>query len=506
MVHDQFLEKRDYSHILVLLSIALGIGVYLIATTVLIAKDGVIYIKHAQEFSSHPVDIIKGVPFPFGYPFLIFVAHKFAMLFNDHSTVFTWIYAAQSVTLICRLITLILLFFIGKLFVGSRRSFWAVLILIILPYPAEFGSDVLRDWPHIMFLTAGFILLLWGVKKNKYWMFGAAGLVSGFGHMIRPECAQLIIYGILWIMMRLFFPKNDMGRVKLLYALLILLIGFSIPVVPYVIVKGNIIPQKLELLFSSSEPRHSENIQIPNTKSDNNACAAFSMPALISKAIGRLAGELSDNLMHYFALPLVIGFYSHFRRKSEVKDIERFFIPAFVWFNIIMLILLYYDWGYMSRRHCLPLVVFLVFYVPKGLEILARWFEDRFRRGRLQTNQQSQLFFFVLLAIGAVICMPKLLRPSGADKPGYRVAAKWLKENTGAEDVVAVPDLRISFYAERKGLKYATEVPEGAEYLVRIVGNEDEEEDSDSIGQEKYSVSVDNQRKSKKKLLIYRMM
>jgi hypothetical protein len=506
MAPNQFFTKRGYFHLLILLSIALVIGIYLIATTVLISKDGVIYIERAQAFSSNPVDVIKGIPFPFGYPFLIFIAHKFAMLFIDHSTVTTWIYAAQGVTLICRLITLILIFFIGKLFVGSMRSFWAVLILIVLPYPAEFGSDVLRDWPHVMFLAAGFLLLLWGVKRNKYFMFGAAGLVSGFGHMIRPECAQIVIYGILWIIMRFIFPRNDMNRVKLLYALLILMIGFSIPVVPYIIVKGNILPEKLEFLISSFESICLENIPIPDTESGISVYMASGMPVVILKAIGRLVGELSDDLMFYFTLPLLIGFYSRFRRKSEAKDIERFFILTFASFNIIMLILLYYDWGYISRRHCLPLVVFLVLYVPGGLEIVAQWFKGRFCRGYTGTNRQSQLFFFILLVLGVVICMPKLLRPAGSDKPGYRAVSEWLKENTGEEDIVAVPDLRISFYAERKGLKYTTEVPEGAEYLVRIVRNGGKEADFVSIGREVYSVSVDNRRKSSKKLLVYKMM
>ncbi len=504
MAPDQIVEKKDFSHVLILLLMALVVGIYLIATTVLISKDGVIYIQNAQDFSSRPVDIIKGIAFPFGYPFLIFLAHKFVMLFDNGSTVFTWIYTAQSVTLICRIITLVLLYFIGKSFVGGRRSFWAVLILIILPYPAEFGSDVLRDWPHIMFLTAGFLLLLAGVKKTRYWMFGAAGLVSGLGHMIRPECAQIVIYGLFWIGLRLFFPKNSISRIKLFYALLILLIGFSIPFVPYVIVRGNILPEKVEQLFSSSAPEHSDDIRIPETTCDNNVYAASALPVELLKAAGRLLEELSDNLMYYFMLPLVIGFYSHFRRKSELTDIERFFMPAFVFFNVAILFLLYYDWGYMSRRHSLPLVVFLVLYIPEGLEIMAHWFEEKFRR--VQKDRESQRFFFILLAIGVVICMPKLLRSSGADKPGYRAAAKWLRENTGTEDVIAVPDLRISFYAERKGKKYTTEVPEGVDYLVGIVEGGEGVADYDGAGQEKYSVSVNERKKSGKKLLIYRMM
>ena len=79
MGNNQSANKQDLIHIAILLSVAAVIGVYLIATTVLIAKDGVFYIERAQKFSSDPIGIIKAHP-P-GYPFLIFATHKFASLF-----------------------------------------------------------------------------------------------------------------------------------------------------------------------------------------------------------------------------------------------------------------------------------------------------------------------------------------------------------------------------------------------------------------------------------------
>jgi len=140
---NQIVKKNDLIHIIILSAVTLGIGIYLIATTVLIAKDGVIYIEQAQNFSDNPIGIIKGGR-PFGYPFLIFAAHKLVSLLGCGTSVSTWIYCAQSVTLLCRLLALVPLYFMGKFLVGSKRSFWAILILVILPYPARFGSDVLR--------------------------------------------------------------------------------------------------------------------------------------------------------------------------------------------------------------------------------------------------------------------------------------------------------------------------------------------------------------------------
>ncbi|MCH7556931.1 MAG: hypothetical protein IIB56_05670, partial [Planctomycetes bacterium] len=130
----RLVEKHDFIYITILLAIALGIGVYLIATTVLIAQDGVGYIELAQTFPKNPIDVIKH-SLPFGYPFLIFLTHKVTTFFSQDTSVYSWIYSAQSVSLLCRVLSLIPLYFIGKLLVGSRRSFWGLLILIVLPYP-----------------------------------------------------------------------------------------------------------------------------------------------------------------------------------------------------------------------------------------------------------------------------------------------------------------------------------------------------------------------------------
>lgn len=496
-------HKSDVTNLLILNLIASVLGIYLIVTTVCIAQDGVYYIERAQQLPTNPGSVIQSHP-P-GYPLLIFVAHKFIMLFNSGEPALTWIYIAQSVTLLCRLFALIPLYFIGKFLIGGRKSFWAVLILLILPYPAHFGSDVLRDWPHILFLAVGFLFLLLGAKQGKCWMFGVAGFAAGLGHIVRAECAQLVIYGALWILIRLFYPKHDMSKSKSICALLVLLIGFAIPAAPYMSqymsVKGKRLPEKIRGLFSFSDVSESEKIQEPRAQSCNNTYTASDLPSRIAKAIGRLMGEISDNLMYYFVPALVIGIYIRFRRKSAAQDIERFFIPAFVFLNALIMILLYKDWQYISRRHVLPLVVFLIFYVPAGLEILAGWIA-----GRAQTDQHSRRSFFILLAIGVGICMPKLFRPIRLEKQGYRTASGWLSDNTEPEDIIAVPDKRITFYAQRKGLLYSTTEPEGAKYIVKIVKNKNEETDFDRTAQEEYSVDVDKRKKDEKKLVIYKMM
>ena len=498
---DRLTKKQDLIHLMTLSAIVLAIGIYLIAITILISKDGIFYIERAQRFSSDPIRIIK--THPPGYPFLIFITHKLVTFFSDGSSVQMWIYSAQSIALLCRLLALIPLYFIGKLFVGGKRSFWAILILIILPYPSEFVIDVLREWPYILFLASGFLFLFHGAGQGKCRMFGAAGLAAGLGYLIRPECAQLIIYGIVWILIRLLLPRRQMGKPKLLCALSVLLIGFAIPTVPYSIIRGKILPVKIKFLIGSTLPRKLQEIQEPEINSGNNTYTASGVPGNIVKAINKLVSGISETLMYYYLPALLIGIYFHFRKKPSPTEIERFFISALVMLNIIMLIILHCNWGYISRRHSFPLVAFTIFYVPIGLEVSADWLANRFSMSRPASAHDCRMWFFILLITGTIICLPKLLTRPGSDKPGIRTAAAWLSENTAQEDLIAVTDRRISFYARRKVIVYETTPPRQAKYVVTFVKDENQVPDFAVNLQKQYSV-WENEQKKNKKIIIYK--
>jgi len=500
---DSAVEKNDAIHIAIILTIAAGVGIYLIATTVLIAEDGLRYIAQAQKFSTDVVGAVKGDPFrgePCGYPFLIYGAHKLAMMLGGSTSAysFSWMYSAQAVNLLCRLAALVVLYYIGKLLIGGRQSFWAVLILAVLPYPAELGSDVLREWPHILFLVAGFMALLTGAKGGKWWMFGLAGLAAGLGYMIRPECPQLVIYGGLWLTMGLFLPNRNMTRTRLVCALVILIAGSIAPVAPYMKITGKILPTKVKQLFNPSQ------IQPPDESRDHNhgdegtqMQTASTVPGSIAEAFGHLFRRISENLMYFFTPALLIGLYYRFR-KASVTAVEKFFIAVFIVFNVTMMILLHCNYGYISRRHCLPLVVLTIFYVPVGLGILANWLRRGFFKGQPEAKKNSQLFI-VLLIIGVVICLPKLLTPIRIEKQGYRDVAKWLNDNSSPQNIAAVTDARITFYAQRQ--RVAESKQDKANYAVRMVKDtEDENKKPQENWQQVYSVVL----KKNLKLIVYK--
>ncbi|MHB9069806.1 MAG: glycosyltransferase family 39 protein [Sedimentisphaerales bacterium] len=440
----QLAEKQDVINIAVLVMIALVIGVYLIATTILVNKDGVIYIEQAKNFSSNPSLGMRGT-YPPGYPFLIYTTHRIAALISNNVSVESWIYSAQSVSLLCRMLSLIPLYFIGKLLVGTRNSYLALLILIFLPYPAEYGSEIVREWPNLFFLATAFLFLLLGTANGNWLMFAAGGLFAGIGYMIRSECGQIVLYGMLWLLVSLFIPKASINRLKALGLTIILIIGFLIPAVPYSIMRGEVLPPKLKEVVISDKNFQSERIEKP-------AYIASVMPKDVLKAFGKLTERIGENLMYFFLLPLAVGLYYHFRRPKELLADGRLFISALVILYATMMMMLHINFGYMSRRHFMPMIVFTVFYIPTGLLIIAEWIGGINIKGNEDKQKNTQKWFFILLTTGMLICFVKLSGITGAERKGYREAAAWLNKNTAVADIIAVPDLRISFYAERKGL------------------------------------------------------
>ena len=134
-------RSRDVVNMSILLTVALCVGIYLIATTGIIAKDGVTFINYAKQLEIAPVKtMVNEFQHP-GYPWLILTIHKVADFLHETTSILSWIYCGQSVALLFRLFAITVLYFIGKHLFGSGTSFWAIMILILLPKPAGYGSD-----------------------------------------------------------------------------------------------------------------------------------------------------------------------------------------------------------------------------------------------------------------------------------------------------------------------------------------------------------------------------
>lgn len=465
-VFRKFSPKRDTAFVIVLLAIAAIIGVYLIVTTAVISKDSTIFIEFAKNAQTDPVKTMaKQYQHP-GYPMMILWMHKIKGLLSKDESLFSWIYAAQAVTLALRLLALTALYFMGKKLVGQKHSFLALLILIALPKPTAYGSDAISDWPHLFFLALGLLLLIQAVENKNRWLFGLTGLIAGTGYLVRPECAQIIVYACAWLGVQTVKPGRTFSFAKTLSAMVLLLAGFLIMAGPYMKLKGAIFPKKEVGRFVSDIEQQGPDI------SKENKYSAKSTLLETPKAFNKLLERIGDTLMWFFFPAVLIGTY-RFCKDRQFGEPGKFFTILLIAVNTLLMIWLYSEHNYISNRHVLPLVIFTIFHIPRGLELMAEWLENALSKkieSIASVRIRAKQWFMILIIAGIAICIPKLLRPLHYDKKLLYQAAQWLTENTTSNDIIAVPDPRIGFYSERKSIEYSEPiVPEEADYIVEVV-------------------------------------
>ena len=177
-MNNRGLLKSDVLRLGVLAGLCLLIGVQQIHKPALINPDGVFYISLAQRLPDGYVSAAR--TYPPGYPVILWMAHGAASLLAGSDSPRLWLDSSQHATVLCQMLALLPLYLLGKLLVGGVRSFWALLILLVLPYPAQFAHDVLREWPHVLFLGLGFWLLYWALHRRQWWALALVGWTRGW--------------------------------------------------------------------------------------------------------------------------------------------------------------------------------------------------------------------------------------------------------------------------------------------------------------------------------------
>lgn len=428
-------QRKPWMDLSILILICLSFGVYRVFTTVLISKDGVVYIERAMQLAGNWKAIFN-LQEPPGLPMLIWGFHTFGSLFLNNDSQASWIYAAQISVLSFMAGAIIVLYFLGWILVGRWHAFWGVMILMLLPYPAHFGTDVLRDWPHLFFLLTGLLLLYKAQQQQDSLLFMAAGLVSGLGYIIRSECAQIVLYGAAC---GIFYAAGAIRRkenIKGLWRYSLLAFGFLSIFLPFASQRRHVVPYKLNELIHRSQSGQTSSVPETFGESAVQKASVFGTAAFVP-AVGNLLKGLTENFLYYFVFPAAIGFCLFI--KDPKNGFKRLFIGMIVVFYFIALTILDMRWGYISRRHLLTLTALLCLLIPSGIH----WISERL------FSKHPQLAFHIFIAAGLLLCTPKLMKPEGIEKKAYRQAAEWLKQHTPANTLLYTFDNRLGFYAER---------------------------------------------------------
>jgi 4-amino-4-deoxy-L-arabinose transferase-like glycosyltransferase len=428
------------------------LGVYLIANTVVIATDGTIFIQFAKDMQSNfKLAIDNNFQHP-GYPYLLSKLYCIFGFFG-FSGFWAWLWAAQGTSLLCNVVGLIFVYLIASRISGAKGGMLAALIIGLLPESIRIGANALSDWPHIMFMICAFLLLLISAENPKhFWISGLAGIAAGLGYLVRPESIQIIVYGVTWYLASSIKMPRQLWRNGA--AVILLLTGFLIFAGPYMVSKGAIFPKKsIDLSPESTMVGDSENTPLIATISTDKAGA---IGIAVSKVLGRLL-----KVLLFFTPFLILGAWLWFKTNWKFKPITVLLGSVLAW-NFFILSWLYWRHGYLAQRHLLPMTALTVGFVPLAFRMVSdflcsrREIQSGLQRlfGEFNKDKSAASCVMIFVMIGLVMALPRSVKPPGQGREALRQAAKWLNDNTPRDAVIAVPDLPIAFYAQRKGFRY----------------------------------------------------
>ena len=348
--------------VMVLIILCLGIGIYKIAMTACVANDSVTFMQFAEDLKTTPAQSIRSYDQHPGYSVLILVSEWLCKAMGFMGTLQERIYAVQAVTLISRTITLCFVFKIFCFYGRIKTALWGTILFVLVPAYADVGSNVLSDWPGLMWMTIALYCCLLGLRHQNLLYFLTAGAASGLGYWIRPEGAALVAVTGIYTLIYLFQEKRN--KIKMCICFGIMVIAAGLITSPYMIYKGSLFPKKDIGNFRVS----CESIGTPSP----DAAACFqkadilaALPLKPAKAVWRFIERIS-NVLYLLTVPLLGIMIYKMKRYRRLPDHEQL-VCLFNGLWLLLLIWLYCNHGYISQRHILPMTAFNFAWIFKGL-------------------------------------------------------------------------------------------------------------------------------------------
>ncbi|MHC4782829.1 MAG: ArnT family glycosyltransferase [Planctomycetota bacterium] len=444
--------KKNYFPLIFLVILCLGIGVYKISVMACVSRDTVTFMEFAEDLKTTPADAIRTRDQHPGYPAIILGAERVLSLMGFDSTLENRIAAAQTATLLSRIIALCFLYFIFQLFGDKKTALVSAILFMLIPKYANDGSEILSDWPNLMLMSAALFFSLHGLRTKHVHLFLWAGVFSGLAYWIRPEGAVFVVVMGIYTLIHGFRAKSG----KLWACLGVMIITTSLITAPYMLYKGALFPKKKVGTFTVANASLETGEKAAQSTPFQANIAASSLMLKPIQAVLHFAEELF-NTIFLLALPLLWILLYKAKRFGRLRGQDQF-LCVFTILWLVLMVWLHCNHGYISSRHIMPMVIFGFAWIFKGIHRFVMLFDGC--RQRLHRNAA------ILIGIAVAIFVPKLIRPAHADKAIYPGAGVWLRENTPEEATLAVFDIRIGFYAERPWTRLKHEEPSMQDYLI----------------------------------------
>ncbi len=448
---------------------AVAVRAIVAARTSVIFEDGPYFLDVARAFSEGRFADALAHPYHPLYSALVAAVQP---IFGDFEL------AAMAVSCVGGAIAVAACFLLLREAFGERPAWIGAILLAVSPYPVRFTADVASEGVYLACFTASLTLFWLGVQRDRRVSLFAAGLLSGLAYLARPEGAGLIGIGLVWFVYTLVRGERTPGEAGRDAAAL--LAGGLVFVLPYVAVvsqrAGSVAlsgKKSLARTLGLSEGPIAEPWLLaialvalvlsiagvawlrtaPGRPVARTAIRALPTVVLLAfvvlTAIDRVAAAefaavVGSTLRPEILLFVLAGIWGVSR--EGFKDRDTFFFLVFTAYAVLLVGLLE-SYGYLSRRHFVPLMPLLVGYAGVGVTVLA----DAIAAQRLLRLAMSPPRVAFALCTGLIlIAAPKTLHDHRREALAERLAAEWIAEQELRSGWVASDKRRIAYYAGRK--------------------------------------------------------
>ncbi len=175
----------------------------------------------------------------------------------------------------------------------------------------------------------------------------------------------------------------------------------------------------------------------------------------------------SKSVNSFHPLLLIFLLFGLVKRKTiPYHKREEFFLASFLGIHLFVIYFMAANYSIFreghivassfSGRHVLPLVVISFFWMSMGIgevrERIYEWIVSK-RDGIFSLNLYRRVLV-VIVAVIALLILPKTLKPQGVDKLGGKIAGIWIKENFGKKAPVIMTNMpQVAYYAMGNPIK-----------------------------------------------------
>jgi 4-amino-4-deoxy-L-arabinose transferase-like glycosyltransferase len=431
--------------ILVLLTLALGLRLIVIARTEVAARDSIGFIRYALRFEREPwADVIRTSEQPPGYALVVLLVSQPVRAWAGETTCDGMVLSAQLASALMAVFSVIPMVRLGRELSDRRVGWLAAAAFLTLPAWLRMTSDGLSEATYLFWLSLGLWLGVRALRRPGASRFFLCGLAAGAAYLTRPEGLEIAVAVGLVLFGFQAVPAVRQQWCRLAGQGGSLAAGVLVFLGPYVAVTGHL-TNKNTPRFLIGDPAADPARMLPHGQAQ--AGVRTPLAAWMHDAGGRAGsrwlwalqalGHETAQGFQYVGLALAaVGLICLRPRAGGGPGLA--LLGTVVGLHVLILCRMASVSGYLSERHTLLLIVAGCF--PLAAALL--WLGGRWRG-------HAAAFRFAVAAVGVMLVaeLLTLRKPLHGNRAGHKAAGRWLATQVTAADAIIDPFNWAAYYA-----------------------------------------------------------